>query len=363
MSSLARGQENTPSILNWFTMLDGILTDMYLVEFQVWNIVSGLPGSQVFPAVSGDWEAVTTGDGHYTDGHYYAYDNASEHGWTPLVAEPLGTHMVKWRAKVTSGAEYQTVDEDFEITTEAAGSATSWYISVQDVRDAGLLEADYSDAEVMAAIDMWQQFLERACRQWFNPRTLIFKTDGTDSDTLHFGVPIISVEYLKINDRTDEFDVTQYLVYSGNKYPDDRGNPRIKLVSPYVDRNIFVSAGYGKTKFRKGRQNQEIKGTFGYVESDGSTPKMICRALLKIVIEKLTAGVYSPTGATPPSILGMVLKEKTDGHSITYGAPGGEVSKRRPGLSGIIQDPEVLDIIKLYRAPIGIATPAHWSYS
>lgn len=363
MPALSRGQENTPSIINWFTTINGVLTDMFEVGFQIYDISGGLPGIQVFPSTPGDWEDMSSGNGHYSVGHYYAYDNANVQGWTPELTEPIGTHRIQWRWKVTAAAPYQSDAEDFEVLVQSAGSSSDWYISVDDVRNAGLLEADHSDADVIAAIEMWQQFLERACRQWFNARSMIFQVDGTDSDTLHFGVPIITIDYLKINDRTDEFDPELYRVYSGNKYPDDRGNPRIKLVAPYVRRDIFVSYGDGRTKFRKGRLNQEIKGTFGYLESDGSTPKMISRALLKTVIAKLTTPVYSPSGTAPPSILGMVLKEKTDGHSIEYGTPGGEVSKRRPGLSGIIQDPEVLDIIKLYKAPIGIATPAHWSYS
>jgi hypothetical protein len=219
----------------------------------------------------------------------------------------------------------------------------------------------YPDATVIAAIEMWQQFLERACRQWFNARSRIFSVDGNDSDTLHFGVPIISLEYLKINACTDALDVGLYKVYSGNTYPDDRGNPCIKLIGPDYQRDIFVApVTSGRLKFRKGRQNQEVKGIFGYVESDGSTPKMIKRALLLLVTEKLVTPVVPSGGILP--ILGSILSESTDGHSISYGSITDGFATRRPGLSGMTQSLEVLDIIKLYRAPLGIATPAHWTY-
>ena len=45
-----------------------------------------------------------------------------------------------------------------------------------------------------------------------------------------------------------------------------------------------------------------------------------------------------------------------------FGWAGGELSKRRPGLSGITNDQEIHDIIKLYKNPLGIATPVDWKY-
>lgn len=360
------------------------------------------------------------------------------------------------------------------------------YIEIADVRAEGLSASTYPDSKVLAAIETWQAFLERACRQWFESRQKTFSVDGTDSDTLHFGVPIIGIDYIKLNASTDELETTLYKVYSGTQLPDDRPNPRIKLIGPDWVRDIFTApVTTGRLRFRKGRQNQEIKGTFGYIDngvkatgaiqfvakadhvdgetfvlddgsnpavtfhidksgtytpgggyddtnvqvdisgdttvdevaataktaingattldvtagavdsggllwlendtggvagnqvitetvthadfkvygmSGGGVPKLIQRALLKLVIEKLTSPLYSATGGpTPPSVLGIILSEATDGHKLTYGYPGGQVQSRRPGLSGITQDQEILDIVKLYRAPLGIATPAHWS--
>lgn len=362
MPTIARGQINTPSILNWFTTVNGVLTDMFEVGFQVWDISGGLPGTQVFPAVPDTWETITDSDGHYSVGHYYAYDVAEDRGWKCPDGETLGTHRVKWRWKAMASSPYQSDAEDFTVLAESHGGTEDWYISLQDVRDAGLSIDDYPDADVIAAIQTWQPFLDRACRQWFNPRTLTLKVDGNDSDTLHFGVPIISIDYLKINDDDAVLDLTQYRVYNGNQVTDDRGNPCIKLVRSDQNRNIFTSSDHnGRLKFRKGRQNQEVKGTFGYVEPDGTTPKMISRALLKVVIEKLTNPVYAEGDGGVPPTLASIVSESTDGHSITYGNLAGDWKPRRPGLSGITQDQEVLDIIRLYRAPIGVATPAHWT--
>lgn len=236
------------------------------------------------------------------------------------------------------------------------------YVSVQDVRDLGVPDPP-TDAAVTAAITLWQKFIERACRQWFFEKSLEFYVDGTDSDALHFGVPIIAITEIRINDSSTALATDQYKVYNATEYPADRQNPRIKLVSSSRRPDIFTAPlEHGANIFRKGRQNQYIKGTFGYVESDGSVPLLIQHALKKLVVEKLLSPVYpDPTLPTPPPIVaGAIREEKTDGHSITYDYS--ESQSRPAGLSGITNDQEILDIIRLYRAPIGIATPAHPSY-
>lgn len=366
MPALARGQENTPSIINWFITVNGVLTDAHEVGFQVWDISGGLPGTILFP-VPGDgsqWEDVSSGAGNFSVGAYYAYDNAAAKGWTPGLAEMVGTHRIKWRWKITAAAPYQSDAEDFEVLVQSAGSSADTYISIQNVRDEGLAVADYPDEQVLAFIETWQTFLDRACRQWFVPKAKVILADGNDSDTLFFGVPIISIDYLKLNGGAVELNADYYRIYSNQDgWPDDRRNPQIKLIRTKECRNIFTApVTAGELRFRRGQQNQEIKGIFGFVESDGSVPKLIQRALTKLVIEKLTRPIYSASGASPPPILGTILREFTDGHSIHYGAAGGGYAERRPGLSGITEDPEILDIIKLYRAPLGIASPSDWSH-
>jgi len=363
------------------------------------------------------------------------------------------------------------------------------YVTVQDVRDEGLTDiTKYPDKKVVDYIRTWQELLDRACRQWFESRTLTLLLDGNDSDTLFFGVPIISVEHLKLNGSTAALDASLYKVYSEKSYPDNRRNPKISLVSPDAVRDIYTAPlTYGRLKFHLGRKNQEVKGAFGYVEDgipahgavqfvtkaelvDGETfvlpdgtnpavtfyfdvsgsyvppsgydatnvrvdvsgdttadevaataktaingaaalditagtietggllrlendaggttgnqaitetvadtgfaaygmvgggvPYAIVRALIKLVIEKLTSPMYGGGAVTPsPSALGAILSEKTDGHEIRYQPAGGGFGERKPGLSGITSDPEILDIITLYRAPLGVASPVAWSYT
>lgn len=364
------------------------------------------------------------------------------------------------------------------------------YLTVQDIRDAGIAASVANDASVVAAISLWQNFLEQACQQWFESRPITMKLDGNDSGMLFLAVPIVSVEHLKLNRSADALSADLYEVYNSRNYPDDRRNPRIKLVGPGEYRDIFVAPlTIGRLKFAKGRRNQEIKGEFGFVEdgisargaiqfvakgslndgeafvlddgtnaavtfyfdvsgsytppggydatnvrvdvsgdttvvevaatakaaingvgsgllitagaivtggllrlandtgsvagnqalaetvadvdfhvwgmAGGGVPPLISRALLKLVIEKLTNPVY-PNPASPvtpaPPILGTLIEETTDGHKKKW-ASTAKMGERKFGLSGITDDPEILDIVKMFKRPIGVAVPSGWSYA
>jgi hypothetical protein len=364
MVAIAREQENQSDMLNWFVSIGGVLTDAYSVEYRVYDISGGLPGTQVFPVTEGEYETVTTGTGHFSTGSYYAYDNTAVAGWTPTVTQTIGTHRIEWRWKALASSPYQCGVEDFEVLASSVGSTGDSYVSVSEIRSEGILEADYSDDTVLATIELWQAMIERITRQWFNIRTLVLSVDGTDSDTLHFGVPIIEIEYVRLNNSTTNLDTDYYKVYNGITYPDDRRNPRIKLCSLSEYSDIYTAPiSSGRMLFRKGRQNQEIKGTFGFVESDGLTPKPIKRALTKLVIEKLVNSAYTapntPHSFMPPILGGTMIVEKTDGHERQY-SDHRKMAYRRPiGFDGISFDPEILNILQHYRAPLGIATPAH----
>lgn len=370
MVAIARGEENTPAKINWYITVSGVLTDPHEIGFQIFDVTGGYPGTQIFPAVPGDYEDVTT-TGKFSTGSFYAYDNANGKGWTPSLGEVLGTHVVKWRWKITPTAPYQQGQEEFEVLVQSTGSSDDTYITVQNLRDLGIPNETATppgptDVQLLATIKLCQALLDRACKQWFVPRTLQFKFDGTDSDAIHFGVPIIDIEWLKLNTDDNALDSSLYRVYNAVAMPDDRHNPRIKLVGPQENRDIYTAPLVtGRLRFRKGRQNQEVRGTFGYVEADGSTPLPIKEALTRLVVERVTSPAYVAPGAVPlptPPLggSGAIVEEWTDGHKIKWSvAP---LATRKFGLTGITSDPFVQDVIRLYRGPIGIATPAHWSY-
>jgi len=359
MPAIARGQENTTSIINWFVTLSGSPFNPVEVGFRVIDITGGLPGTQVFPTTPGTYEDVTNAPGRFADGSFYAYDNTAGAGWTPELTANLGTHRVEWRWRDMPGGPYWTGAEDVQVISGSAGASDPLYVSVADIRALGVPDPP-SDVQVEAAIRLWQKFIERACRQWFYPKDLEMYLDGTDSDAIHFGVPIISIDEVRINDDPNPLAAELYRVYNAIDYPLDRQNPRVKLVSADRRPDIYTAPFYrGRHHFRKGRQNQYVKGTFGYVEADGSVPALIQRAVSVLVIEKLLAPIYPDPSlpSPPPLVSGVIKEEKTDGHAIKYDVT--ESMARPAGLSGITSNQEVLDIIRLYKAPIGCATPAH----
>jgi len=369
MPAISREQENTTDRINWFIRVNGVLTDAFLVEYRILDVTAGggLPGTQIFPVAAGTYEDVTNAPGKFNAGSYYAYDNGNAEGWTPAVALPIGTYCIQWRWKISASAPLQLGNEEFEVLVQSAGSSAETYCSVDDIRDLGITVTMADDAKVLATIQLAQAFIERACRQWFIPKIIIVKFDGTDSDAIHMGVPIITIDYLKLNNG-GELSPDLYRVYNSRTYPDDRRNPRIKLVGPNEFRDIFIApVTWGiRLLFRKGRQNQEVKGTFGFVEEDGTTPALIHHATCKLTVQKLSEPLFVAPGTVPsvpapPPILGPLIEEVTDDHKRKYGQPGGELKKSPAGLSGVTNDQEILDIIKLYKAPIGIATPANWT--
>lgn len=354
MPSIPRGQENQPDNINWFTSVAGVKRDVYEIGFHIDYIGGGLPGTQVFP-LSG-WEDATV-NGRFDTGSYYAYDNANARGWTPELTATVGQYRIYWRWKGQSGSAYQTDAEDFTVEYETEGGPSldrPTYIDVDDVRAEGLLVADFPDARVETAILTWQAFLERACRQWFYPKDMTIYFDGDNTNVVHLDVPIISVEYLQINSSGANLDTSLYEVYY------DKENPKIALNRSRVGYPISFADGIA---FNKGYKNQLVKGEFGYVTDEREAPELIKRALLKLVIEKLTKPLYGdPPGDEPPlTIAGVVIEETTDGHSIKYDS-GATVSSRRSGLSGITSDSEILDILRLFRSPFGIAASSYWKF-
>lgn len=352
--------------LDIYLKKSGVDVDVAILEFQIFDISTPakvITPLQVFPVIVDDREPLDpTQDcptGHrLSTGHFTAE-------WTVPIDQALGSHEIRWFFKETAPSPEETFEEEFEVSSIAASSA-DLYVTVQSFRDMGVTTAMISDGDLEDLIRTCQALLDRACRQWFNQQTLDFFFDGTDSDTIHFGIPIVSIELLQINEATTDLATDLYKVYNSLSYPDDRHNPRIKLVRSDDVRDIFTAPiTLGDLHFRKGRQNQRVKGVFGYVEADLETPDPIKRALTKLVVEKLLNPIFVSVGATPipapPSTPGgAVTEEWTDGHKLKFSVP--TLSSRRPGLSGITSDPEILDIIKLYRAPIGVATPAHWSH-
>lgn len=341
--------------LDLFLKKGGSFVDVAELEFQIFDVstpAKQLTPVQVYPptgrAALDPLQDCPTGH-RLSTGHYTAE-------WSIPVDQTLGSHEIRWFWKETPSSPEETFSEEFEVSA-IAGSTADLYISIQDVRDAGIDSTIASDSVVEASIKVNQAFIERATRQWFNSRNYTLLLDGNTSDTLYLPVPVITVSSLKINNSDDSLDPDYYRVYNGRGLPDDRWNPRIKLVRGNVD--IFADPFRSEYPpiFRKGRQNQEITGTFGFVEEDGEPPELIKRALLLLVIEKLANPPFGDAHeGVPMGPVGNVMRETTDGHTIQYTFV--KFGDTRAGFSGYTMNREVHIICSMYKAPIGMAAPA-----
>lgn len=364
MPALTRGESSScsnPKLDVFMKDGSGSLVNVAELSFQIFEKVTtpGVP-IQVYPVAIGTRQSVNLnacpiGD-RIDTGRYVAL-------YTVPLSALIGTWEIRWFTRLTLAAPEQTFAEEFEVLSSATLGAGDTYISVSDVRAAGVNVNPPDDATIQVSICLWQQVLERVTRQWFRPIATSFRLDGTDSDALHLPVPIISISELRINDNDDPLDPDRYRVYNGTILPDDRKNPRIKLRDSWgYQRDIYTAPDRSsRSRFFKGRQNQYVSGVFGYVEPDGSTPALIKRALLKLVIKDLSTPLVAGTGGLlpPPLTTGVVAEEWTDGHKLKYQISGGELKPRAPGLSGLIDDPEVQMIVKLFKSPIGMAAPAN----
>jgi len=371
MPSIARGQECTTSILNWFILVNGTKTDAFDVGCQIWDISGGLPGSVVWPTPGDDtaWENVTNAPGKFSVGSYYPYDNTLGAGWTPALGEPLGDHLIKWRWKITAAAPYMAGQEAFTVLAESSGTTQDEYITVQQVRDEGVpLPADGgpSDDEILALIQLFSGLVDKVTRCFFTARTFELRLDGSGHDTLFLPWPVIEITAVEVNllAGTSPRSGTvltedQYEVYNRD-LPNDKRTPRIELVSQ--GQSIYAGTDLGN--FAVGTLNQRISGTFGWVEN-GQVPLPIQQAMKRLVIRNLgklatgEGGSESWGGGGAAAGSWGILEEQTDRHRIKFtDAKAGEGMGADATALQLINDPVAYAMIMQYR----IATPAiAWS--
>lgn len=240
------------------------------------------------------------------------------------------------------------------------------YVTVAEVRAQGLSDATaYPDPMIQTAIDLASAYIDKATRQWFTNKSMTILLDGQDSARLFLPIPIVSVSELYINARFDPSQVlpaADYIVYNGRSFPDDRKNPKIQLNR--VRTSIYQGPpfnGAGRL-FVKAPRNTKIVGVFGYTEADDTTPLMIKRATMKMTLRFVETLAPNGTGTGAAAFnSGILIGESTDGHFIQFALPSNVGI--RGATFGISKDPEVEQIILLYKAPLAIAVPGNFSYS
>lgn len=229
------------------------------------------------------------------------------------------------------------------------GTDPGMYISLQDLRDEDISTSELSDERALSLIIGWQAWLERMCGQFFVQREETVDFDGDGSRLLLLPLPIIECTELYINDDFDTpLDTSYYVVYNNNTYiNDDRKNPKIKLKRNFNSRSIYrLTSSY---IFEIGDRNQRIVGKWGYVESDGTTPLPIKKAIKMLVI---ASKEYLSDSDLDQLKVGRIVEEVTDRHRIEYSDLYNRLQTWAPtGLT------EVDLVIQSYRRPMRINAP------
>jgi len=222
----------------------------------------------------------------------------------------------------------------------------SSYITLAELRDTYDVPISMvTDAQANFLIPFCSNKMDSLTGQWFESKALTLKLDGTDNGTLFLPVFAISVTSVYLNSSSSALAATVYTVYN-RFFPDDRKNPKIR-VTESTNPSIFERRLSDYTIFEKGTLNQTIVGSFGYVESDGSTPEDIKRAVAVLVVEY---ALNPPDDASSFGEAFAVTREVTDGHSLTYAFKD---TLKLPFLGTGI--PEVDRIIAQYKAPLAMA--------
>lgn len=303
MAALARLQSSSAAnpVLDIFTSVNGVLSDVFLVEFQIYDKTSGTP-VQIYPATAGARvtidPALTPVGQKLSNGRYFA-------PYTVEAAANIGTHSVKWYFKLTSSTPEQTFYEDFEVLTEAMAAGVSpeeSYIFVADMRDEGV-PASITDAWLAKRILLASRFVDAATKRFFSAREMTIRVDGRGGSKILLSDPIIAISEVLFDTTpwapsATEIDLDLVRVYNrhlsqGLLSPDDRNNPKLELFSPSEMLTRYGSSrSWARLVFPRGQQNVTITGVFGYTDpggpnARGKTPELIKHVTKLLVMREL----------------------------------------------------------------------------
>lgn len=351
MPYLALGQANRIEILGLFPTTDrGFLYDPQTVEYRVLTSA----GATVI-----DWTDVTS-SGRRGVGAFYAPFTPGSPDFS--VAR---NYVIEWRfSDSDTPSTSRTWSLAFDIYSAGTGTPFRTYLTPGRVRDEGIDTTELSDARLVQLIQRAQAFVERECRQPFRPVQSTVRFDGPGSGLWQAPLPILGVEYLRVNDSTTDYPTDAFEVYTsphlggdpGWQPKDNRRNPKIRLARDLYPSPFRANPAGGIThRFRAGAKAHTVKAVWGFVEPDGTTPLLIEEAVLRLVLATAT---LMEIGGGSAVVAGPIIREETDLHEIEYASSASSASTS----DAIATSPEVADILRRYRAPIAIGSPAtSWS--
>jgi len=346
MPALAVGQSSSCSnpILDIFAQVNGVLTDLFALEYQVVETISDPDGgAQIFPSTPGAYEPVTmtdcpTGD-RLGPGHYVARFTV------PLDALP-GSSKIRWRMQLTASSAVQTYAEEFEVLPEVeATGVDEAYAFVSQLRADGVTTMQASDARLQRLIEFASRTIDELTGLFFSPRELTIDLDGMATPSMFLDMPIIALSEAYIESQAVE--LTSLVVY--NRHLTQR------LTRPDDRRNPLITRRDG-ARWPKGPLNVRLVGVFGFTDptgapmSQGRLPPSINQACRLLVVRELEAL------ASPDRVASRrendIRSETTRDQSVTYGERRGSSAAATYGSTG---DPEIDAILARFRPPMKMA--------
>lgn len=190
------------------------------------------------------------------------------------------------------------------------------YCTIEDLRNEGLTEDDYSDERLSELIKMSCDFIDRITGQFFELRELALRFDGRGGQYLVLPYPLIEATKILVDDEV----VNDFVLYNRLE---DRVYPKI----------------YRKRKWSKGVLNISVLGSWGYVDENLQTPAPIKRVAVKLALYHFPA-LNDSDAQEQLNINGRVISETTDGHSYSLAAVDSN--------SLITGDAEIDSVLKFY---------------
>lgn len=191
------------------------------------------------------------------------------------------------------------------------------YITVEELRKAGITEEQASRDRLEALILRAMSLIELHTGQWFEPRQRVYTLDGNGRKSVDLPVPVADPDTLMVW-------VDGQLLMPGSFSVCSQGEDRW---DPY----LWRAEGWPR-----GHRNIRVQGMFGFVEDNGKTPEPI----------KHACAMYVQLLLKHPDERRRVSQEGAEGAQVTY-----ERDSRFAGYSG---DPEIDSILAAYRRPIAV---------
>ena len=227
------------------------------------------------------------------------------------------------------------------------------YADLADLRAEGLSATDVADTKAEELLLYANQLIEKITKQFFIEKTGSLAFDGNNTRLLHLPFPVHTVTALYLNENDTALDSSYYTVYDkrgGSEIIDHRKNPKVILNNSNQD-SIYTKLD--NRAFYKG-YDTTIAGTWGYVESDGSTPVAIKRAALSIAIffSRNLNDIYRDGQVLVEPATGGLRRERTDDHEIEF--------YQSPEHTKLYMLPlSIQNILREYRAPNKVVTTNH----